>query len=82
MKFESRTVSICSGLGYFTLICTGPRTSGTAGSFGFGAGRGAGTRGGVTGAGADGPVAGLQDAPASTTQQVNTLIFEAFISTM
>ena len=80
MKLESRTVSICSGFGYITLICTGPRTSGTGGSFGFAGGSEAGIRGGITGAGTDGPVAGLQDAPASAKQQVNTLIFEAFIS--
>lgn len=85
MKFESRTVRSCSGFGYVTLICTGPRTSGTGGSFGFAGGRGAGTSGGTgitgAGAGADGPVTGLHDALASATQQVKTLIVE-FISGM
>src|SRR5437868_14574870 len=80
MKFESRTVSSCSGFGYVTLIWSGPRTSGTGGSLGFAAGSGAGTRGGtITGFGAEGPVAGRQDAPASATQQAKTLIVEAFM---
>src|SRR5450759_4462727 len=76
MKFESRTVRSCSGLGYATLICSGPRTSGTGGSFGLAGGTGAGTSGGkVTGAGAaaDGPGAGAQDALATATQQAKPL---------
>src|SRR4029077_16997681 len=76
MKFESRTVSSCSGLGYVTLICSGPRTSGTGGGFGLErVGIGAGKRGGQetgAGAGTDGPVAGAHDAAAITTQQVKT----------
>src|SRR4030081_1030328 len=83
MKFESRTVRSCSGLGYVTLIRSGPCASGTGGSFGGeGGGMGAGMRGGTmrgTGAGADGPVPGLHDAPAIATQQVKTLSAEAFI---
>jgi hypothetical protein len=83
MKFESRTVRSCSGFGYVTVICKGPRTAGTGGSFGFGAGIVAGTSGcGGTGAGAgaDGRLAGVQDALAIARQQVNTLIFDAFMS--
>jgi hypothetical protein len=83
MKFESRTVRSCSGLGYVTLIWSGPCTSGTGGSFGLdGGGTSAGTRGGTitgTGVGADGPVPGLHDAPAIATQQVKTLYVQAFI---
>ena len=81
MKFESRAVSIWSGFGYVTLIRSGPRTSGTGGSLGLAGGSGAGTRGGTTtGAGAEGPVDGRQDAPARARQQAKTLIVEAFIT--
>jgi hypothetical protein len=48
----------------------------------LGAGRGAGTRGGMitgAGAGAEGPLAGAQDALAMATQQAKTLYVEAFI---
>ncbi|PYO78547.1 MAG: hypothetical protein DMD63_07095 [Gemmatimonadetes bacterium] len=80
MKFESRTVSIWSGFGYVTVICSGPRASGTGGSFGLGAGSGAGTSGGTgTGVGAEGPAAGRQDAARTATQHANSLIVEAFI---
>jgi hypothetical protein len=79
MKFESRTVSSWSGLGYTTVICSGPRTSGTGGSFGFAGGRGAGTTGKAIGAGTDGPVAGLQDAATVAAQQAKTLNVEGFI---
>src|SRR5690349_11629208 len=80
MKFESRTVSIWSGFGYVTAICSGPRTSGTGGSFGLGAGSGAGTSGGTgTGVGAEGAAAGRQDAATITTQHANSLIVEALI---
>src|SRR2546423_13222895 len=80
MKFESRTVRSCSGLGYTTLIWSGPRTSGTGGSLGFGGGTGAGTSGGIaTGGGADGHATGLQGASASVMQQVRTLKVEAFL---
>gem|GEM_PF-6275897 len=86
MKFESRTVRSCSGFGYTTLIWTGPRTSGTGGSFGFPGGSAAGTRGGTTAAGAGGragrPGAVAQDAPTNTRQQAGTLIIEAFIVRM
>ena len=52
------------------------------GSVEFAGGRGAATSGGIgtTGAGADGPVAGLQDALATARQQVKTLNVEPFIS--
>ncbi|HCU13542.1 MAG TPA: hypothetical protein DGB72_15605 [Gemmatimonadetes bacterium] len=69
-------------MGYATLICSGPRTSGTGGSFGLAGGRGAGTSGGkVTGVGtgADGPVTGAQDALATATQQAKPLWTQAFI---
>jgi hypothetical protein len=83
MKFESRTVSICSGFGYTTLIWTGPRTAGTGGSFAFPAGTGAGTSGGTgTGGAAGRPGAVAQDAPTKTKQQAKTLITEAFIVRM
>jgi hypothetical protein len=80
MKFESRTVSIWSGLGYVTLIFSGPRTSGTGGNLGLLAGNGAGTSGGTgSGTGAEGTAAGRQAAPASAAQHTNTLIVNAFI---
>src|ERR1700737_4374152 len=77
MKFESLTVSICSGFGYTTLIWTVPRTAGTGGSFACATGSGAGTRGGTGGTGAGG-VAGragavAQDALSNTRQQAKTL---------
>ncbi|GAC1412778.1 MAG: hypothetical protein NVSMB53_09940 [Gemmatimonadaceae bacterium] len=64
-----------------TLIWSGPRTSGTGGSFEFGGGRGAGTSGGTitgTGVGAEGR-AGVHDTAATTTQQVKTLYVKTFI---
>ena len=79
MKFESRTVSSCSGLGYITVICSGPRTSGTGGSFGFAGGSGAGTAGKMIGAGTGGRVARVQDAATMAAQQVKTRYAERFI---
>ena len=61
------------------MIWSGPRTSGTGGSFGFAAGSGAGTSGTGVGAGAGLPGAVLQDALTNAAQHVNTLRFEAFI---
>jgi hypothetical protein len=62
-------------------MTTGPRTSGTGGSFGLGAGSGAGTSGGsTTGAGAVGLVAGAQEPAATTTQQQKPQQVEPFIS--
>jgi hypothetical protein len=54
------------------------------GSFGLAGGSGAATSGGtgITGAGVDGPVAGLQDALATARQQVKTLNVELFIAGM
>jgi hypothetical protein len=83
IKFESRTVSSCSGFGYTTLIWTGPRTAGTGGSFGCSGGNGAGTSGGTgAGGGAGRPGAVAQDALKNTKQQAETLITEAFIVRM
>jgi hypothetical protein len=82
MKLESRAVSIWFGFGYTTLICSGPLTSGTGGSFGFAAGSGAGVIGG-DGTGI-GPVTGgrgadRHDAPSSATQQQKPQLVNAFI---
>jgi len=61
------------------VICSGPRTSGTGGSFAFPGGRGAGTTGKAIGAGTDGPVAGRQDALTIAAQQAKTLNVDVFI---
>jgi hypothetical protein len=85
MKLESRTVRSCSGFGYVTVICSGPRTSGTGGSFGFGEGITAGmsgTGGAGAGVGAAGRRGAAQDALAIAMQQEKTLMVEAFISRM
>ena len=68
-------------MGYVTLICNGPRTAGTGGSFGFGAGMAAGMSGcgGGAGTGTEGRLAGAQDAATSAKQHEKTLIVEAFM---
>jgi len=64
------------------VIFSGPRTSGTGGSFGFVAGNAAGTSGG-TGAGAGGraagPAAGAHATTASAAEHANILIVNALI---
>src|ERR1700694_132676 len=83
MKFESLTVSICSGFGYTTFIRTGPRTRATGGSFTFAIGSGAGTSGGTGAGGVAGRTGAVaQDALTNTRQQAKTLITEAFIVRM
>lgn len=79
MKFESRAAISCPDLGYVTLISIGPRTSGTAGSFAFGGGSGAGGITGIAGAGAGRGAVGLQDA-ISTRQQVKPFILQEVIA--
>ena len=61
-------------------MCSGPRTSGTGGSFALlGGGSGAGTVGTGRGTGAVVDRAGAQDTATTTTQQEETLTAELFM---
>src|SRR2546423_9865622 len=74
MKFESRTVRSWSGFGYLTVICNGPRTAGTGGNLGFGAGMDAGMRGvGGTGVGSDRGIPGAQAAAVNVRHTAKSL---------